>query len=262
MSDAFLISMVEPLFARTPVALKLFPLKTIESIMADSTTDPRWPKLLSLSVHEFRTPMTVVAGYIRMLLKDRAGPVTDQQRRLLEEAEKSCGRLSALLAEVSDLSNLEAGTLPLNRQSADLRGILRAAIAQLPELPDRTVTVELEASSDSAPVKADAQRLQGAFAAVIGALRREIVTSERLVVRERKVDAEGLAAHEILIGDQPTIEALEEAKGVALPVFDEWRGGSGLSLPVARRILGGHGGRIWSAPEGHKSGARILLPVG
>jgi len=45
-------------------------------------------------------------------------------------------------------------------------------------------------------------------------------------------------------------------------VFDEWRGGSGLSLPVARRILGGHGGRIWSAPEGHKSGARILLPVG
>jgi hypothetical protein len=61
--------------------------------------DPGWPRLLSLSVHEFRTPITVVAGYIRMLLKDRAGPVSDQQRRLLEEAEKSCARLSGLVAE-------------------------------------------------------------------------------------------------------------------------------------------------------------------
>ena len=78
--------------------------------MANGTVDPRWPRLLSLTVHEFRTPMTVVAGYLRMLLKDRAGPITEQQRRLLEEAEKSCARLSALLAEVSDLANLEAGT--------------------------------------------------------------------------------------------------------------------------------------------------------
>jgi len=230
--------------------------------MAESTIDPRWPKLLSLSVHEFRTPMTVVAGYIRMLLKDRAGPVTDQQRRLLEEAEKSCARLSALLAEVSELSNLEAGTITVNRQPADLYEVLRAAIAQLPDLPDRTVTVELEASGDRAPVKADAHRLQGALASVIGALRREIVTSDRMIVRERQVKLDGQTAHEILIGEPPTIDALEHARGVELPVFDEWRGGSGLSLPVARRIVGGHGGRIWSAPEGHKSGARILLPAG
>ena len=77
--------------------------------MSELPPDPRWPKVLSLSVHEFRTPMTVVAGYIRMLLKDRAGPLTDPQRKLLEEAEKSCGRLSALMAEVSDLSQDRGG---------------------------------------------------------------------------------------------------------------------------------------------------------
>jgi len=106
--------------------------------MADSALDPRWPKLLSLTVHEFRTPMTVVAGYIRMLLKDRAGPLSDPQRRLLEEAEKSCTRLSALLAEVTDLSNLEAGTMAFNRQPAELQVLLRGAVDQLPDLPDRT----------------------------------------------------------------------------------------------------------------------------
>ena len=96
--------------------------------------DPRWPKILSLSVHEFRTPMTVVAGYIRMLLKDRAGPLSDQQRKLLEEAEKSCGRLTALLTEVSDLSNLEGGTAPFNKRAADLQPALRDAVDQLPPL--------------------------------------------------------------------------------------------------------------------------------
>src|SRR5688572_33503504 len=98
--------------------------------------DPRWPKILSLSVHEFRTPLTVVAGYIRMLLKDRAGPLNDQQRKLLEEAEKSCGRLSTLLAEMSELSNLEAGTGSFNRSNVDLAALLTDTIAGLPEAPD------------------------------------------------------------------------------------------------------------------------------
>src|SRR5512134_935259 len=107
--------------------------------MASGPADPRWPKLLSLTTHEFRTPMTVVAGYIRMLLKDRAGPVTDQQRRLLEEAEKSCARLSALLAEMSDLGNLEGGTAPFNRTPIDLRTVLADAVAGLPPIPDRDI---------------------------------------------------------------------------------------------------------------------------
>lgn len=225
--------------------------------MTDSTVDPRWPKILSLTAHEFRTPMTVVAGYIRMLLKDRAGPLSDPQRRLLEEAEKSCARLSALLAEVSDLSNLEAGTTAFNRHSVDLRGLLRSAVALLPELPDRTVRVELETEEGPAMVTADAQRLQIALASVLAALRREIVTSDTLRVRERRA----ASSYEIVIGEDPTIEALEQARGTDLPVFDEWRGGSGLSLAVARRIIGAHGGHVWSAPEGHKSGARILLPA-
>src|SRR5215813_11031398 len=104
--------------------------------MPDSPADPRWPKILSLSVHEFRTPISVVAGYIRMLLKDRAGTLTEPQRRMLEEAEKSCGRLSALVSEMSELSGLEAATSPFTRQQADLHAVLETATAQLPPLPD------------------------------------------------------------------------------------------------------------------------------
>src|SRR5215213_8946960 len=131
--------------------------------MANGPTDPRWSRLLALAVHEFRTPVTVVAGYIRMLLKDRAGPVTDQQRRLLEEAEKSCGRLSGLLAELSDVANLEAGKASFNRAVADLRPLLAEAIANMPEVPDRPISVELTTGSGTAAIQADAVRLRAAL---------------------------------------------------------------------------------------------------
>src|SRR6478672_5905738 len=131
--------------------------------MSDDAESPQWSRLLSLSVHEFRTPLTVVAGYVRMLLKDRAGPVTDQQRKLLEETEKSCGRLTALLAELSDLARLEGGSVKFNRQPADLRAMLKTAIEQLPPLPDREVAVVLEEADGPSMVSADAIRLTAAL---------------------------------------------------------------------------------------------------
>jgi len=219
------------------------------------SSDPRWSKVLSLSVHEFRTPMTVVSGYIRMLLKDRAGALTDQQRRLLEEAEKACGRLSGLVAEMSELSNLEAGTLPFNRSSADLRAILREAVAELPPLPDREIAVAVETGEGPAAITADPVRLKNALAAVTASLRRELIGDEPLIIRERK-DASG---YEVLFGDSATIAALEAEPNGARGVFDEWRGGVGLSLMVARRVLAAHDAEIFGAPGGHKAGARILF---
>lgn len=221
--------------------------------MSEAPLDPRWPKILSLAVHEFRTPMTVVSGYIRMLLKERAGAITDQQRRLLEEAEKSCGRLAALVAEVSELSNLEAGTLTYNKQQTDVRAAVRTAVEQLPPLPDREIPVALELGDGPVMVHGDPARLSQAFTAIIVALRRELVTTDRLIVHDRAG-----AGYELLIGDSETIGVLEN--GHERPAFDEWRGGVGLSLAIARRLIEAHGARLTGPPGGQKMGARIAFP--
>jgi signal transduction histidine kinase len=228
--------------------------------MSNIGQDGKLPRLLSLSVHEFRTPITVVAGYIRMLLKERAGALTEQQRRLLEESEKSCGRLSALVAEMSDLANLEAGTAPFNRSAVDIRAVLAEAVADLPDAPERDVTVELATGQDPAIVQGDPLRLKTAFTAVLVALRREIVASPTLVVRERAGEFRGARATWIAFADAEHIGGLESATPETLAPFDEWRGGVGLILPVARRIFDNHGGAILSPANGTKTAAVVVLP--
>lgn len=230
--------------------------------MTTASPESKWPRLLSLSVHEFRTPVTVVAGYIRMLLKDRAGALNEQQRRLLEEAEKSCGRLSALIAEMSDISNLEAGTAPMNRSSTDLRAVLANVVANLPAVPDRHVDVELSTGDGAAMAHADPIRLQTALTSIMIALRRELVTTTRLFVKERSTEFRGKPASWIAMGDIEHIAGLEASTPDTLATFDEWRGGCGLSLAVSRRIIEGHGGAVWSPGQGTKAGAVVVLPTG
>ncbi len=229
--------------------------------MDPALVDPRWPKLLSLAVHEFRAPMTVVAGYIRMLLKDRAGPLSDQQRRLLEEAERSCTRLSALLTEMSELGALEKGAATFNKSAVDLRALIRDAAASLPEIPEHDVAVEITTADGAAPLQGDPVRLKTAFASVLHGLRRELVVSPRLLVRESIRRGGGRTSSWIAIGDEERIEALASAQPDALATFDEWRGGCGLSLAIARRVINAHGGAMWGPSDGAKAAAVIRMPI-
>jgi signal transduction histidine kinase len=225
--------------------------------MSNETLDPRWPKLLSLAVHEFRTPITVAAGYLRMVLKERAGPVTEQQRKLLEEAERSCGRLSALVAEMSELSALEGGHALFNPGTLELGDVIRDAVGALPELPDdRTIAVVVDGADGPMPLRGDATRLRAALSSILIALRREVVDSDRLCVQVSASDD----AWRLAIGTPAEIEATAAADPSSLDVFDEWRGGTGLSLAIARRIIGQHGGTLKAPPRDSRAGAVVTLP--
>lgn len=228
--------------------------------MADAPPDGKWPRLLSLAVHEFRTPISVVGGYIRMVLKDPAGTLDERYRRMLQEAEKSCGRLTGLVAEMSELSHLEAQDEPLRKAAIDLHALLGDAIAGLPELPDRSVAIELRPSSPPVMIQGDATRLRTALSSILYGLRREIVSGDRLLVSERTGTWQARPASWIAIAEPPQIDALVDAPAESLTTFDEWRGGCGLSLVVARRNINAHGGAVWSPVTGPKGGAVIVLP--
>lgn len=226
--------------------------------MPHAPEDARLSRLLSLAVHEFRSPISVVSGYLRMVLKDPTHTLDDRYRRMLEEAEKSCARLTTLVAEMSDLSALEAGTAVFKKAPVDIRVLLADAIRSLPPLADRTVDVQLT-EGEATIVEADATRLKTAITSILHGLRREIVNDDKLAVTACRGSYSEKPASWIAIADEGSIDVVSSAKGEALTTFDEWRGGCGLSLAVARRIIKGHGGSVWSVANVVKS-ALIVLP--
>ncbi len=203
-------------------------------------------RLLSLAVHEFRTPVTVVAGYIRMLLKLRGDALPDPARKLLEEAEKSCGRLAGLIAELSEVSNAEAGKLRIDQDEVDFFPLVAEVAASVHEAEDRDVRLSMIPTEETAIVKGDRTRLADALKTLMTATLRERAEAGVLVARcGTGREADGCVAWMVLAPGEVGAEGLAFQRGDWGP-FDMWRGGLGFKLGLANEILASHGATLYS----------------
>jgi signal transduction histidine kinase len=218
------------------------------------------PRAMSLAVHELRTPVTVVAGYLRMLLREQAGPLSEKQKKMLEEADKSCGRLGSLVAEMSEFGKLEGRELPMAKQEFDLAALAVELASGMQEGSDRGVQLELRCATP-VMVSGDKTRLAAALKALIYSALRERGEPGTVVVECSAVT--GSAAWAVVaIGDDASLASLAGTAHGNPPSFDEWRGGLGLALPVARRVIEQHGGAVWSGDAGQSRAASALrLPL-
>jgi len=216
-----------------------------------------------LAVHELRTPVTVVGGYLRMLLREQAGPLTDKQRKMLEEAERSCGRLGALVNEMSEFGKLESGDVALARQEIDVAALLAELASKMHEGEDRGVRLELRGTDQPIVITGDRVRLSAALTALMQSAVRERGEPGAIVAQcSDMAGTDGVRYALVAIGDEATLPALTAAANGQTPPFDVWRGGLGLALPVARQVIEGHGGRLWSADGAQSRAASALrLPL-
>jgi signal transduction histidine kinase len=215
--------------------------------------------MMSLAVHELRTPVTVVAGYLRMVLREQAGPLNDKQRKMLEEAERSCARLGALVSEMSELGKLISGDVVIAKQDVDLAALLAELASDMHEGEDRGVRLEVHLKDQPVVVTGDRTRLAAALKALMHSALRERGEPGAIVAECTTIhDADGHHYALVAFADQASLPGLLEHAVDAAPPFDEFRGGLGLALPVARRVIEGHGGALWSA-DGIQSRAAAAL---
>ncbi len=211
--------------------------------------------LLSLAVHEFRTPLSVLTGYLRMLMQEVDPPYSPRQAKMIAEADKSCARIGELVAELSELSQLEMGTAAFQAQEFDLFRALSDAAASVHEGADREVVLQVRGESSGAPIRGDRARIRDALATCLRATLREQPTATTVVV-DRRLER---ATAAIVIAEERTAENAHSTPESAL---NERRGGLGLMLPIARRVIEAHGGRVWSAgPPGPGAAIIISLPL-
>lgn len=200
-------------------------------------------RLLSLAVHELRTPASVVTGYLRMLQGEASGPTTEHQRRMIEEAEKSCDRLVAIINEMGEVARLDTGTLPVRSAPADLFELLREVSGHVRTAEQATVDVQFRGTERGAVCMADRARLGAAFLAFMSAIAREQTQNASLVIETRLADENGRRYAVISLSRTEAASDLPERPREPL---NERRGGLGLALPIARRVVEAHGGQVWS----------------
>jgi len=209
-------------------------------------------QFISLAVHELRTPASVVAGYLRMLEHDDT--LTDRQRKMIGEAEKSCARIAEIIAELSDIGKAEAGILKLAQEPIDVFELAAEVAERVQEGRDRGVRLEVRGDATGGRTRGDAARLRKALDAIFRAILRE-KDGNTIVVADRRRD--GRSSFLLVVAEEQSVAAAYESPVGAL--FEK-RGGLGLALPLARRIIEVHGGEVWSpaAPEALEKGAILI----
>ena len=162
---------------------------------------------------------------------------------------------------MSELGKLEGGEVALARQEIELDILVDELASGMHEGGDRGVHLEVRRAARPIIITGDRTRLSAALKALMHSALRERSDAGMIVVESSIVD--GTPGWGVLaIGDESVLPSLREAAADTPSDFDEWRGGLGLALPVARRVIEAHGGALWSTGDGQARAASALrLPL-
>ena len=218
-----------------------------------------YPQLLSLAVHELRSPASVVSGYLRMLQQpDPESPLSERQHKLVSEAEKSCARIVALIAELSEVAKLDAGTATVNEGAFDLFARLPNVAGLVHESEDRGVRLAVTGDADGATLTGDLTRVDTAFQAFFRAVLREQPASCTVVAERRRVSIDGGSSAVVIIAESSVVL---QAYNAPRADMDDARGGLGLALPIAARVIERHRGAVWSPALSNVAAIIVSLPI-
>jgi PAS domain S-box-containing protein len=211
---------------------------------AESAADAKASFLANMS-HEIRTPMNGVMGVLHLL---KAEQLTDDGRKMLDEA-LSCGQMLAeLLNDVIDFSKIEAGHLELSNEPISPRDLAEGVARLLrPQAEAKGLSLTVEVDPRVGWVMADPVRLRQALFNLIG--------------NAVKFTLKGGVALRCLPAAQPGVVRFEvEDTGVGVPQAAQGRifqrfdqgdasttrrfGGSGLGLAITQRLAEMMGGEV------------------
>lgn len=220
--------------------------------------------LVALVSHELRTPLTVVSGFNKLLLSERVGALTAEQRRFLVESERSCARLDAFIGNLIEAARQAAAEGPLELRDASLEATLRGAIEALrPRAEERGQRVELRLAPDAARACFHPLRIEQVLTNLLANAIRFAPKGGRIELSTRRVVESGSGRVEISVSDDGPGVPPEDRERIFLP----WvrgraagDGGLGLGLSICKHLVERHGGAI-RVEESAEGGARFVFTL-
>ncbi|MGE5097394.1 MAG: ATP-binding protein [Betaproteobacteria bacterium] len=221
-------------------------------------------RFLSNMSHEFRTPLNSVRALCNLLLSKVDGPLSVEQETQVKFISRAAEDLSELVNDLLDLAKIEAGKIeirPSRFEVAELFSALRGMLKPL--LVTESVELVFEEPASLPPMLTDESKVSQILRNFISNALKFTEQGSVTVTARPSDDAGGVifAVRDTGIGIAPGDQEMifEEFTQVPNPLQRKVKG-TGLGLPLCRRLATLLGGEVWveSAPgEGSTFYARI-----
>jgi signal transduction histidine kinase len=204
---------------------------------------------MNLLIHDLRAPLSVAQGYLRLLQQNRLDAEADRQRAMTQ-AMDALGRIARLCEDAASFVTESVSTDGPIQTAQVSTLVMRVSEACAARCSPLMFIVEPEKLSGVVR-GTQLDRVVESLAVILCAVRRSARDdSVRVSVHEEEKEAR------FLLGCDDDRVAL-----VSRPpeTFDPWRGGHGIALPLACRIVTEAGGRIWTSANG-RGAVGVALP--
>jgi signal transduction histidine kinase len=219
-------------------------------------------RFLANMSYEFRTPLTSIGGFAELLQSGVAGELTPQAHEYLAAILSSVERLRGQIESVLDLTQSEAGLLPMATEEVDLLSFLTTVVREREEaIETKDLTLDLRGDKGAGAIEADKRQLGRAIGNLLDNAIAATPGKGRILVALSRLKK---GARIVISDNGPGMKPSELARAL-----DGMRAGedggarrrTGLGLPLARQLIEAHGGRLELQSEpGVGTTATIWLP--
>jgi len=205
---------------------------------------------LSRVSHEFRTPLNIILGLTDLLMEasEVGGEAfSGKLREHTKVLHRNCEHLSAMIDDVLDLSQIQAGQMALNRDWVNLSDIMARAVALVrPLVETKNLWIEIDIPDDLPRIYCDRTRTLQVMVNLLsnaarmtdeGGISIEVTHDERDVVVGVTDTGPGIPSDQVHTIFEPFTQGTASAR--------HGKGGSGLGLSISKQFIELHGGRIW-----------------
>jgi len=237
-----------------------------DALAARADTERMKDELAAMVVHDLKNPVNGISMMVQLALR-KSGDLPAAHRGYLQQIDLTCREMMRLIENLLDISKIEAGKMPLVKESVVLAELVNEVVVDhrlLLEQADRTVAMIV--ATDTPPVVADRALLRRVLANLIGNAVRHS-GSTRIEVRAARTSDGAHVALAVYDDGRGIPAALHETifeKFASIPrsAADEPFRDTGLGLPFCKLAMDAMGGRLElaSAP-GAGATFTVTLPV-
>lgn len=220
---------------------------------------------ISTVTHELRTPLTSIRAFSEILHEDPQMPA-ERRSEFIAIIVKESERLTRMINQVLDLSKLESGSAEWHSTELDVKEVIHDAVSTTSQLVrEHGATLQLDLPADVPRVPADRDRLMQVMLNLLSNAVKFCPRQDgRIVVALRVLpDALQVDVSDNGVGIAPQDHELifEKFRQVG-DTLTEKPQGTGLGLPISRRIVQHFGGRLWvRSARGQGATFSFTLPL-